>query len=190
MHHAGSVLLSSQMYREDERRRRELLLSEDMFAESTTEFESTNRHDELEEGEIAPILETTGSVDKSDGRLDGEKEQVEEDDTSEGEEEEGENLPRFSQYVPFLLRGEKRKRTHDESEVEEEEEIDSEDDVFDKEDITMKNCWIGEKEDADVWNSAKVEQIPQSRSKYVGMKPQPTKVVKPRIDNVQVIIFI
>ena len=31
----------------------------------------------------------------------------------------------------------------------------------------MKKCWIGEKEDANVWNSAKVECIPQSRSKYV-----------------------
>ena len=45
LHQAESVLLSSHIYREDERRRRELLLSEDMFAESTTEYKPTNQPD-------------------------------------------------------------------------------------------------------------------------------------------------
>ena len=53
----------------------------------------------------------------------------------------------------------------------------------------MKKCWIGEKEDANVWNSAKVESIPQSISNYVFIRPQPTKIMKPRIENVQVIII-
>ena len=98
------------MYREDESRRRELLHSEDMFAESTTEYKPK----ELEDGEIAPILETTSNVDKSGGN---EQELTEKDNTMEEGEEEVDDLPRHSQYIPFLLREENRKRTHDESEA-------------------------------------------------------------------------
>ena len=157
-----------------------------MFAESTIEYEPANHPEELEEGEIAPILETTSNVDKS---IWNEQEHVEIDNTMEEGEEEDDDLPRHSQYIPFLLREENRKRTHDESDALEDEDKDSDEELFNQEDITMKKCWIGEKEDANVWNSAKVESIPQSRSKYVSIRPQPTKIMKPRVDNVQVIII-
>ena len=45
--------LTSQEYREDERRRREFLYeSQDMMAESSTEYDPTQHLEDLEEGEI------------------------------------------------------------------------------------------------------------------------------------------
>ena len=77
-------------------------------------------------------------MDKSGGN---EQELTEKDNTMEEGEEEVDDLPRHSQYIPFLLREENRKRTHDESEAVEEEDEDSDEEVFNQEDITMKKCW-------------------------------------------------
>ena len=167
--------LTSQEYREDERRRNELLnKSQDMMAESSTEYDPEYT---LEEGEIlAPVGNVT------------------EDDSGEEFEE-----LRASQYVPPSMMVEKRRRLESEEEEEEVQEagnslldIDSSDEEsdFNTPEITMKEHWVGQKENSKIWNSAKVMFVPESKSKFVGVGPQPTNIVKPTIDIVQVINII
>ena len=174
--------LSSQQYREDEKRRRELLYeSQDMMAESTTEYEphhtmphleeqeNMEEQEDLEEGEIpAPTVDITPE-DSSDEDFEG---------------------PRASQYVPPMMMVEKRKQQEETDESEEEDQenylhIESSTDEEAAE-VTMKDRWVGEKDDPSVWNSAKVMKVPESRSKHVGMRPQPTVFIEPRLEIVQV----
>ena len=193
--------LSSQQYREDERRRRELLnRSQDMMADSSTEYEPHHTkqpedsenvetpedsenveipeelvmmEEDLEEGEIAaPILEATG--DCSEDEFVG---------------------PRSSQYVPHTMLAEQNNiEEESESNFEELEDnllhIDSsEEEEENCPETTMKERWVGEKENPCVWNSANVMKIPESKSKQVGVRPAPTVMVKPRVEIVQVIII-
>ena len=170
--------LTSQEYREDERRRREFLYeSQDMMADSSTDYDPTQHLEDLEEGEIpAPVQNVT------------------EEDSGEEYEE-----PRASQYVPPSMMVEKRRRLESEEEEEEVQEagnslldIDSSDEEsdFNTPEITMKEHWVGQKENSKIWNSAKVMFVPESKSKFVGIRPKPTNIVKPTIDIVQVINII
>lgn len=186
---ARPSMLSSQQYREDERRRRDLLYSQDMMADSSTEYEPTKHpedfenvenpvehetmEEDLEEGEIpAPLLETTG----------------------DSNDEEFVEL-RASQYVPHtMLREQSNAEEESESNL---SELDnnlmnadsSEEEEENSPETTMKERWVGEKENPFVWNSAKVMTIPESKSKQVGVRPAPTIIVKPRVEIVKVIIM-
>ena len=183
-------MLSSQQYREDERRRRDLLYSQDMMADSSTEYEPTKHpedfenvenpvehemmEEDLEEGEIpAPLLETTG----------------------DSNDEEFVEL-RASQYVPpMMLMEQNQAEEESESNLSELEDNllnadSSEEEEENSPEITMKERWVGEKENPFVWNSAKVMTIPESKSKQVGVRPAPTTIVKPRVEIVKVLIMI
>ena len=145
-----------------------------MMAESSTEYDPEYT---LEEGEIlAPVGNVT------------------EDDSGEEFEE-----LRASQYVPYSMMVEKRRRLESEEEEEEVEEernsllhIDSseEEGNINTPETTMEEHWVGQKDNNKIWNSAKVMSVPVSKSKFVGIRPQPSNIVKPRIKIVQVIIIL
>lgn len=166
----SSIIVSTQEYQEDERRRREIFNHDnivlnsvsDIFAEGNTQLNNT---DEVER-DIA-------NKDIFD----------EEDD----EEEADEDLP-LSQYVPYGIRMEReaveKKKKRNRQELFENDEIETfEEDMCGKDtskelsnspDYTMRPMYIGDNTDTIM--------MPQSRSTYVGIRPQPTVIMKSKFD--------
>ena len=171
----SNIILSTQEYQEDERRRTEiinqvdnvedenvaLMSISDMFAEGNTEL---NTSDEVGKGTPPKTM------------------------LDEDTDEEEDDIP-LSQYVPYgILKereaAEKERRKKEEDPRGNDNEIIEETntikptskEVFNPPDDTMAPMYIGENMDATM--------VPMSRSVFVGQRPQPTVIIKRKVDNV------
>ena len=159
---SGDMMVSTQEYQEDERRRTELLNDNELEAQqdymifkSKDMFETT--YEDFEELP-ASQCKTVGV------RLDEESERENIELQSETTDEENEEMP-ASQYKPYMVRMEEEREKEKRKLKKEIEQKESDENTSND---TMKLRWCGQSE----------QLMPESRSKHVGVRPRPTIIVR------------